>query len=114
MKKVIKGSNETDICGIKINDDLKKYRNGKRVLEKVAKANALIARVGVPSDLYENDPRVLKKLAQAEETIARIGLPSDCYEKQEITYENTLLCTEELAIASEPQAEYKASEKVEA
>ena len=87
MKKLVRGSRKTEIYGMKIDKSLKKY---------------------------ENDPRVLKKLAQAEETIARIGLPSDCYEKQESTYENTLLCTEELAIASEPQAEYGVSKKVEA
>ena len=87
MKKVIKGSSKTEIYGMKINDDLKKYRNGKRVLEKVAKANALIARVGLPSDLHEN---------------------------QVVTYENTLRDTEQSAAACEPQAAYGAPKKTEA
>ena len=32
---------------------LKKYQNDKRVLKKLAEANALIDRIGVPNDLQE-------------------------------------------------------------
>ena len=52
MEKLVRGSSKTEIYGMKINEDLKKHQNDKRVLEKLAEANALIERMGVPTDLY--------------------------------------------------------------
>ena len=49
MEKLERGSSKTEIYGMKIDESLKKYQNDKRVLEKLAEANALIERIGVPT-----------------------------------------------------------------
>ena len=74
-----------------IDESLGKYRNGKRVLEKLAEANKMIAKTGLPDIYYERQAEIEAK-----------GLRYD-----------TALLTQELAVAHEPQPEYNAPKQEE-
>ena len=74
-----------------IDESLGKYRNGKRVLEKLAEANKMIAKTGLPDIYYERQAEIEAK-----------GRRYD-----------TALFTQELAVAHEPQPEYNAPKQEE-
>ena len=74
-----------------IDESLGKYRNGKRVLEKLAEANKMIAKTGLPDIYYERQAEIEAKRPRYD----------------------TTLSNQELAVAHEPQPEYNAPKQEE-
>ena len=74
-----------------IDESLDKYRNGKRVLEKLAEANRMIAKTGLPDIYYERQAEIEAKGRRYD---------ADVF-------------VQKLAVAHEPQPEYNAPKEEE-
>ena len=86
MEDLMKGLDPNKVSIVRINDDLKKYQNDKRILAKVARMNAILAEGGLPDCIYEMQAKI----------------------EAEKGYE-ALLVAEELSVACEPTPKYGSS-----
>ena len=90
MEDLMKGLDPNKVSIVRINDDLKKYQNDKRILAKVARMNAILAEGGLPDCIYEMQEKI----------------------EAEKSYE-ALLVDKELSVACEPAPEYNSSKPMD-
>ena len=90
MENITKASKQTEIYGMRINEDLKKYQKDKRVLQRVAEITALLAEDELPIFIFDMEEEVQAKKGYA-----------------------ALFEVEELSVVHEPASEYRASKPIE-